>query len=320
MALSMHEVRGLLGRADNDNPPLPSELRRAAAAEVVPIHRRAPNLDITLPNLETRLETATGILWARMAHPERACYTPELMQDMRDIQRYLRETFAGAKAEELPFRYLVWASDAPKAWSLGGDLTNFTAMIRSGDEEGLRRYAHQAIEILHENYTCMDLPILTCALVQGDAVGGGFEAMLTDDIVIAERGAKFGMPEILFNLFPGMGGFSFLKRKVGTRMARQLIEDGLSRSADEVQELGLIDVVAEAGEGEAALRRFIADNENRFNTLRTLRDVRRRVDPVTREELLDVVDMWTDLAMKLCEDELRRMDCLARVQTKKRRA
>ena len=63
----------------------------------------------------------------------------------------------------------------------------------------------------------MDLPILTVALIQGDAVGGGFEAMLTDDIVIAEQGAKFGLPEILFNLFPGMGGYSFLRRKVAWR-------------------------------------------------------------------------------------------------------
>ena len=53
---------------------------------------------------------------------------------------------------------------------------------------------------------------MTVALIQGDAIGGGFEAMLTNDVVIAERTAKFGLPEILFNLFPGMGAHSFLKR------------------------------------------------------------------------------------------------------------
>ena len=99
---------------------------------------------------------------------------------------------------------------------------------------------------------------MTVALVQGDAIGGGFEAMLTNDVVIAERAAKFGLPEILFNLFPGMGAHSFLRRRVGERMARVLIEDGRSRSADEMRELGLVDVVCEPGEGEATLRQFVA--------------------------------------------------------------
>ena len=51
------------------------------------------------------------------------------------------------------------------------------------------------------------------------------------------------MPEILFNLFPGMGAYSFLERKVGEQLARTLIEDGRTRSADELKELGLVDLV-----------------------------------------------------------------------------
>ena len=315
MALSHPYVRGLQDAVNDNLDVLPSELRRTPAP-VVPLRR--PSLEIELPNLRTELDSINGILWARMKHPERACYTPELMQDMRDIQLYLREQLSGLSPAEMPFRWLVWASEAPKAWSLGGDLTTFTALIRAGDHAGLRRYARQAIEILYDNYTCMDLPILTIALIQGDAVGGGFEAMLTDDIVIAEQGAKFGLPEILFNLFPGMGAYSFLRRKVGMAMARTLIEDGLSRSAEEMQQLDLVDAVCAPGEGEAALVRYAAEHSKNFGTLRTLRHARRRADPVTLAELVDIVDMWTDLAMELGADDLRRMDCLARVQEKKR--
>jgi DSF synthase len=253
-----------------------------------------------------------------MRHGERACYTPGLMRDMREVQQLLRDLYNGRDAAEVPFRWLVWASDAPRVWSLGGDLTTFTHMIRNGDEAGLRAYAHLAIDILHDNHVALDLPILTVGLVQGDAIGGGFEAMLTDDLVIAERGSKFGLPEILFNLFPGMGGYSFLKRKVGPQLARQLLEDGQTRSADEVKALGLIDLVCDPGEGEAALRGYIEENGARFATLRTLKRVRDRVDPVTRRELIDVVDMWVDLALGIGEAELRRMDCLARVQQRKR--
>jgi DSF synthase len=42
----------------------------------------------------------------------------------------------------------------------------------------------------------------TISLVQGDALGGGFEAALTSDVIIAEESAQMGLPEILFNLFP----------------------------------------------------------------------------------------------------------------------
>lgn len=318
MAVSRYELHGLLGAIDNDNMPLPSEIRRAATVTRFPQSNYPDRFDLDLPYLETRLESETGILWARMKHTGRACYTPELMQDMRDLQNYLREQLSHLKPEEMPFKMLAWTSNSSKVWSLGGDLSNFTRMIREGDEAGLRAYAHRAIDILYDNYTNLDLPIMSAAVVNGDAIGGGFEAMLTDDVVIAEDHAKFGLPEILFNLFPGMGAFSFLKRKVGEVIARKLIEDGQSHSPDEMLELGLVDRIVPAGHGEDALRQWMADQSNKFHTVRTLRQVRRRIDPASKPELMDIVDMWTDLAMLLTENDLRRMDCLARVQEKKR--
>ncbi|WP_051328968.1 crotonase/enoyl-CoA hydratase family protein [Geminicoccus roseus] len=293
-----------------------------AAAPVATVTRfpswRSRSPELELEHLSVELDASAGLLFARMKHRARACYTPALMQDMRRLQHHLVELYAGRPTEEIPFRYLVWASEAPKAWSLGGDLATFTGMIRAKDEAGLRAYAHLAIDILHDNLTSLGLPILTVALIQGDAIGGGFEAMLTDDLVIAEASAKFGLPEILFNLFPGMGGYSFLKRKLGAALARQILEDGLSRSAAEVKALGLVDLVCAEGQAEATLRGYVADNARRFKTLLTLKQVRERADPPCKAELVDIVDLWVDLALELGEDELRRMDCLARVQEKKR--
>lgn len=314
MALSHSYVRGLQDAVNDNSDILPSELRRAAAP-VVPLRR--PALETDLPTLSTKLEAETGILWARMKHQDRGCYTPALVSDSRSYQQYLKEQCGHLSASEMPFKYLVWTSEAKGVFSLGGDLGFFTSCVREGDERALTEYAHRCIDVLHDNYNAMGLPILTCALVNGDAIGGGLESMITNDIVVAEKGAKFGLPEILFNLFPGMGGYSYLVRKIGEKQARAFIEDGRSRTAEEMQELGLVDVLAEAGQGEQALRDYLGQGK-RFSTMRTIRRACKRVDPVEKQELIDIVDIWVELAMQLDADDLRRMDCLARVQQKKR--
>lgn len=317
MAVSRSELRGLIGGFDNDN--LQARGGQApSAAPVLRFARRNGSVELDLPTLRTRLDAESRILFADMCPTDRACYTPALVDDSRELQVQLANRFEGCAKDEIPFRWLVWTSKTPGVFSLGGDLTTFTQCIRSGDRAKLTTYAHRCLEVLHDNYYGMHLPVVTVALVQGDAVGGGFESMLSNDIVIAERDAKFGLPEVLFGLFPGMGGYSFLKRKLGEKGARALIEDGHTRSADEMKELGLIDVVCEPGQGEAALRAYVAENSHRVDTIRTLRRACKRVDPITMEELVDIVEMWIDLALQLGPAELKRMDCLARVQERRR--
>jgi DSF synthase len=66
----------------------------------------------------------------------------------------------------------------------------------------------------------------TIALVQGDALGGGFECALSGNVLIAERGAKMGFPEILFNLFPGMGAMTCWGVGSATSKAEKIILSG----------------------------------------------------------------------------------------------
>ncbi len=319
MATSIHELRDMIGAVDNDNRPR-WRVGTAALHPLPSVPGAGGTVEHELPTLTSRLDAEAGILWAEMHHVERACYTQALVDDSRELQLRLKTVLRDRPAREMPFRYLVWTSGAPGVFSLGGDLAFFTRCIRDGDRAALTAYAYRCIDVLYDNYYDLDLPILTVALVKGDAIGGGLESMLTNDLVIAERDARFGLPEVLFNLFPGMGGFSFLRRRLGERQARELIEDGRTRSADELHRLGLIDLVCEPGEAEATLERYVAANTARFATLRTLRRACKRVDPVGRQELLAIVDLWLDLAMELGPTELRRMDVLARLQERRRAA
>ena len=317
MAVAYSEFRNLIGRIDNDNQPGFFAVKSQRTSVQQP-KIRTDTLELEYANLATRLEPETGMLWAHFLHRERACFTAELLADLRSFPGMAarRVRYLHPRGDAVPA--LVWGSRAPTAWNMGGNLASFTSLIRDQNEAELRAYAYRCIDILYDNYRALDLPIMTVALVQGDAIGGGFEAMLTNDVVIAERTAKFGLPEILFNLFPGMGAHSFLKRRVGDRLARLLIEDGKSRSADEMRELGLVDVVCEPGEGEAALRRFVADRRGRFTTDLALKRARQRTDLLSKAELIEIVDMWVELALDLGEPELRRMDCLARHQERRR--
>ncbi|HSS46868.1 MAG TPA: crotonase/enoyl-CoA hydratase family protein, partial [Burkholderiales bacterium] len=122
--------------------------------------------------------------------------------------------------------------------------------------------------------------------------------------------ARFGFPEILFNLFPGMGAYSFLKRRVGQKVTEELITSGKISSADDMLALGVVDVVAEDGQGEAEIAAFIKRQQKTHNGFTALSRVRRRVDQIDYAELLDIVELWVDSALRLNLRDLKLMQRL----------
>ena len=111
MAVAYSEFRNLIGRIDNDNRPGFFAVKSPAPAQLPKI--RTDTLELEYANLATRLEPETGMLWAAFLHQERACFTAELLADLRHFQEWLREAFGDCTREEMPFRHLVWASRAP---------------------------------------------------------------------------------------------------------------------------------------------------------------------------------------------------------------
>jgi DSF synthase len=88
-------------------------------------------------------------------------------------------------------------------------------------------------------------------------------------------------------------------------------------SAEELYELGIVDVLAEDGEGEKAVRDYVEQHHRRFNMHRAVYEARRRVNPVTLQELLDVVDLWAETAMNVGERDLRLMERLCAAQDRR---
>ena len=275
-------------------------------------------LDEEFDQLTIRFEPDQGALWCMVDHPERPCFTLRLLDQIRTLQTRLRHGLAQASLrDDLPIRTIVWGSTFPGIWNLGGDLELFTRLIRARAAGELRSYAYACVDAVYHNLTKMGLPLLTVGMVQGDALGGGFEQVLTNDVIIAERDSRMGLPEVLFNLFPGMGAYSLLARRVGMRAAEKLILSGRLYEAQELEELGLVDLVVGAGEGPAAVREYLERNRRRHGTLLALSRVRQRCQPVTYEELIDVTDVWVETARGLHEADLRRMEHLVRAQLRR---
>jgi DSF synthase len=269
-------------------------------------------------NIETRFDAEYGVYWAYMNPAGRPCITSELLQSLRGVVETLtRENgwlLSNGHREQV--RYGVIASRTPGIFNLGGDLALFRSAIQSRDRVALMSYGERCIDVLLPWHQNCDGDITTLSLVQGDALGGGFEGALSASYVVAEESARMGFPEVLFNLFPGMGAFSFLSRKIGRRDAERLIMSGTVYSARELYDLGVVDVLTPDGTGEAAVYSFIRKHAKHGNGRRAFERARMAVEPVTRDEMLRVVEIWVDAALCLEERDLRMMERLVRAQTR----
>jgi len=267
--------------------------------------------------LQTRFDPEYGIMWYYMDPKPRPCFTLGLLRDIRKCQLYIEQInrAESTKGAECPIRYGVLASKFPGVYSFGGDLHLFLKLLRGKNETELREYACACIDVVFPNYTmCLDFPITTLSLVQGDALGGGFESALSSNLIIAEKSARFGLPEVLFNLFPGMGAYNLLARRLDPKRAEQIVLSGNTYSATELYDMGVVDVVVEDGKGEKALNEFVARHSRKRNTYQSFHKVRQSYVPISYGELMEVVLVWVEAALRLGEKDFRVMERLLKAQ------
>ncbi len=272
---------------------------------------------------EYEFEPGTGTLWGYMRQWGNPCFNLALLKEIRTVGNELTANsghieFEGAMHKVNTY---VAGSRVPRVFNLGGDLALFMLLIRSRDRDALAHYARLCIDNIHaqiEHYQCPTLT--TVSLVQGDALGGGFEMALCSDVLVAEESAMIGLPEILFNLFPGMGAYSLLARRATARIAEELILSGKVLPAARLHEMGIVDVLAKDGEGEAAVQNWIARNARRRSGHQAVMRVRQQVNPITRGELDAVADTWVDCAMRLEDRDLRMMSRVVRAQMERMEA
>ena len=161
---------------------------------------------------------------------------PEVMnplntQVFKDLEQVLDEI---AVDDSLSVVIVTGAGD--KSFVAGADIAEMRNMPPA-EAYALSTRAHRVFDKLE------NLPMPTIAAVNGFALGGGTEVVLSCDIRIASDRAKFSAPEVSLGITPGFGGTQRLPRAIGTAKALEMMLTGRMIDAQEAAAVGLVNRV-----------------------------------------------------------------------------
>lgn len=162
---------------------------------------------------------------------------------MNAVSTDMARSIAGAcaaLATDPDARVVVLSSSHERAFCVGADLKERNSFT---DADLLRQRP-----VARGAYTgVLELPMPAVAAVHGFALGGGFELALSCDVIVADRTAVVGLPEVSVGVIPGGGGTQLLPRRVGAARAAELIFTARRLEAAEARDLGLVDLLVEEG-------------------------------------------------------------------------
>ena len=266
------------------------------------------------PRISTEVRRLQAdVLWVTL-HKDLATglqnFTPDLVREFQGLADDLQSGQFGMA----PLHYAVVQSAHPEYFSMGGDLRFFRDCIQRRDATRLRDYSMRCLDLMLSWSSNAEQLNTSIALVQGRALGGGFEMALGMDYLIAEEHSSFGFPEIMFGLFPCTGAMGLLSERIGARQAERMMTNKKIYSAHELYDMGLVDEICGRGEGEIAVERFVANHSLRLKARQKVQQSRYRHAGLDRQEGVRIVEDWVETAMCLSGDELRSMDMLILMQ------
>jgi 3-hydroxyacyl-CoA dehydrogenase / enoyl-CoA hydratase / 3-hydroxybutyryl-CoA epimerase len=169
-----------------------------------------------------------------------------LILDRKDVsantlsEEALRELNAAIEtAEGEDYKGLVLRSAKRSGFMMGADISEFGSLAEAAEIEAHITDANAVFDRLAA------LKIPTVSVIHGFCLGGGLELALTCDHRIAVDGAKFGFPEILLGLHPGLGGTVRSTGLIDPTEAMKLMLTGRTVDARKARKLGLVDSVTE---------------------------------------------------------------------------
>lgn len=176
-------------------------------------------------DMHLRVERFEGTLKIVLSRPEKLNALSMAMLDR------LEGLFDDASAD-LSLRAVLLCGSG-RAFCAGADVAGYAAQ---GFEEFVR-FQRKGMAVLEAIGRCL-VPVV--AVVEGLALGGGFELALACDAVMAGLESRFALPEVRLGLIPGGGGTQRLTQIVGPMVARELLLTGRQITGEEAYRLGLV--------------------------------------------------------------------------------
>ena len=269
---------------------------------------------IEYTEINTHFSSDEHALWCYMNGNKLPCFNPTSLSELTHLRNKLMHNKEAAYKD---MQYLIIASAFPNVFNLGGDLDYFVQCIQSSNTDKLKKYAYDSVDLGYYCYSQHNNNITSIALVQGSALGGGFEAALSCHTLIAEEKSQFSFPEINFNLFPGMGAFTYLSRKTSIKQAEEMILSGKTYSANELFNYGIVDIVAKDGEGKETTIDFMQKNITKQSARIAIEKAKSHVMPITLSELYKIADVWVEAALAIKPESLEIMQRLIKIQHRK---
>ena len=170
-------------------------------------------------------------------------------------------------------------TSAKEAFIVGADITEFQAMFGKGGEF-LESMLHQVHGIFN---AIEDLPFPTVTAINGLALGGGCEVLLTTDFRVMGDKAQIGLPETQLGILPGWGGCVRLPRLIGADNAIEWIAGGTQNKAEAALKMGAVDVVVPTEQLEEAARDILArahDGELDYRARRAEKQQPLKLNPI----------------------------------------
>jgi enoyl-CoA hydratase/carnithine racemase len=162
------------------------------------------------------------------------------------------EQIVSQVANDKSVRLVLLQGSGDKAFSTGADLNAFSAHDRDSARRNWIPDGHRIYRRLAQ------LPQVSIAILNGDALGGGLELALACDFRVGKRGARVGLPEVSIGTFPGWGGTGRLVDVIGLNRAKQLILAGTTIDMETAFQWGLANILFDGDLSEESFQQFIS--------------------------------------------------------------
>ncbi|MGE3150896.1 MAG: 3-hydroxyacyl-CoA dehydrogenase NAD-binding domain-containing protein [Pseudorhodoplanes sp.] len=187
-----------------------------------------------------------------------------------------------------PPRALVIRSSKPSGFIAGADINEFRGATDAAAVEAYLDKGHAVVDRLES------LRFPTVAVVHGFCLGGGLEVALACKRRIAIEGAKFGFPEVMLGLHPGLGGTVRSTHLVDPLQAMTLMLTGKTLDARRAKSLGLVDVVTE--------------ERHVYNAVRDAANGKLRgAEPGWKNKVFNLAPVRSILARRMCSETSKRV-------------